>query len=114
MRKPFVAALLVAAVFTPPAPAAGEAATTSRACGGFEYSGVIKQLRVYAASCRTARRVARGWTDRVRCFAQTYGGSRTCNVGSWRCRARSPGSYTQDQRVRCRSNSRLVTFTHGY
>jgi hypothetical protein len=93
-------AAVVVALLTP-APAwahGGTAGGTVKSCGSLPAEVVITDMRARNASCRTARRTARGWLRRVfngRC-TRFY-----CEVGDYVCRARRPARVSY--RVRCRA-----------
>jgi hypothetical protein len=84
-----------------PAPSAGadaRGADAVRSCGSIPAEVAITDLRARNATCRTARRTARGWLRRVfdgRCV-RFY-----CEVGAYVCRARRPALVSY--RVRCRA-----------
>jgi hypothetical protein len=84
-----------------PAPSGADArdADAVRSCGSIPAEVVITDMRAWNASCRTARRTARGWLRRVfdgRCV-RFY-----CEVGAYVCRARQPALVSY--RVRCRAS----------
>jgi hypothetical protein len=114
MRRLLFIVVVLGALLALPAPASAAKLKRCHTNEGFMTGPFFAdQVKARGVSCRTARKVAKGWGKRNSCVAPPSPSDKTCRVGRYRCTYRDVKGF-EGGRTRCtRGKSRAVGFRFG-